>query len=111
MCDTCPKAPIDRLYDASRAAMTKLYPEHAAKIEAGKHDRIAEIFAADAMSEKGQSSLPHRLDDPGRASGDALRRSLGFDDRFLQGKARRRPALRRRVGYRPGGIRHYSLQS
>ena len=63
MCDTCVKAPLDRLYDASRAAMAKLYPEHAAQIEVGKHDRIAEIFAADAMSEKGQSSLPHRLDD------------------------------------------------
>jgi hypothetical protein len=61
MCDC--NAPIDRLYAASRAAMAKAFPAHAAAIEKGAYHRIDELYACDALGEKGLHNLPHRMAD------------------------------------------------
>ncbi|CAN5134176.1 hypothetical protein BH11CYA1_BH11CYA1_07160 [soil metagenome] len=64
-------SPYDELLAATRTAMLALYPAKAKALASGKLSRIEELFAADALGEKGKCMFPHRLDD------DKLRDEIG----------------------------------
>jgi len=59
--------PLEGLYAAARKAMIARYPDKAKALASGKLWKIEELFAMDAMSEKGKCMFIHRLDEDRQA--------------------------------------------